>query len=68
MKFVIKDEVDMLLKGHHRLLLSEHHAYAKAGRRRIIKGKEDIEKRETMAKILGNHVKVNTKEMGRIEE
>lgn len=68
MKFVIKKEVDMLLEGHHRLLLSEHHAYAKAGRKRIKKGKEDTKRRETMAKILGNHVKVNTKEMGRIEE
>ena len=61
-------KVDMLITGQHRLLLSEHHAYAKAGRKRIIKGKGDIKRREDMAKVLGNHIKLNTKEMGRIEE
>jgi len=49
-------------------LASEHHAFANASRKRIIKGKEGIAKRKEMARILGNHIKLNTKEMGRIEE
>jgi len=63
-----EEKIDMLITGHHRLLASEHHAFANASRKRIIKGKEGIAKRKEMARILGNHIKLNTKEMGRIEE
>jgi hypothetical protein len=63
-----EETIDMLITGHHRLSLSEHYAFANASSKRIIKGKEAIARRESMAKILGNHIKLNIKEMGRIEE
>jgi hypothetical protein len=69
MKFEIRNDVDMLLVGRHRLLLSEHHAYAKAGRKRFIKGKEAIAKRKEMARLLNKHSKnTNILDKGRITE
>ena len=69
MKFVIKEEVDMLITGHHRLLPSEHHAYTKAMRKRVAIGKEVIARRKEMARVLNKHMgNKNIIEKGRIIE
>ena len=69
MKFVIKDEVDMLITGHHRLLPSELHAYKKAIRKRVSIGKEGTARRKEMARVLNKHMGNKTIiEKGRIEE
>jgi len=69
MKFVIVDEVDMLITGHHRLLPSELHAYTKAMRNRVALGKEGTARREKMAKVLNKHIgNINITEKGRIIE
>lgn len=63
------DKIDMLITGHHRLLASEHHAFANASRKRIVKGKEAIAKRKEMARVLNKHMgNINITEKGRIEE
>ena len=48
--------VDMLFTGHHRLTADEHHAAAKARRNRIVKGKEALKIRQSMAAALGRHL------------
>ena len=69
MKFVIVDEVDMLITGHHRLLPSELHAYVKASRKRVAIGKEVIARRKEMARVLNKHMGNKTIiEKGRIIE
>lgn len=69
MKFVIKEEVDMLITGHHRLLPSEHHAYTKAMRKRIAIGKEAIARRKEMARVINKHSSlIAIIEKGRITE
>ena len=69
MKFVIKDEVDMRITGHHRLLPSELHAYTKAMRKRVAIGKEGTARRKEMARVLNKHMGNKTIiEKGRIEE
>ncbi len=58
----------MLITGHHRLSADEHHAAAKARRKRIAKGKEAIEIRQSMAHSLGQHPHYNPTEKGKIWE
>ena len=47
----------MLFHGHHQLLPDEHHAVAKARRKRIAEGREAICRRKSMAKSLSAHLK-----------
>ena len=60
--------VDMLVEGNNKLLKKEHHAYQKASRKRIAKGKEAIAIRKKMANSLSRHINLNLKEKGEIWE
>jgi hypothetical protein len=60
--------VDMLITGHHRLYADEHHAAAKARRKRIAIGGEAIRTRKEMAKTLAAHLNINLKERGSVWE
>lgn len=60
--------VDMLVEGNHKLLKKEHHAYQKASRKRIAKGKEADAVRKKMATTLGRHIKLNLSEKGKLTE
>ena len=55
-------KVDMLINSHHRLTKEQHHAYQKASRKRIAKGKEAIAIRKKMANSLSRHINLNLKE------
>ena len=61
-------KVDMLINSHHRLTKEQHHAYQKASRKRIAKGKEADAVRKKMATTLGRHINLNLKEKGEIWE
>jgi hypothetical protein len=58
----------MLITGRHRLLAGEHHAAAKARRKRIVIGKRAVCKRVDMAETLNAHLKYNLTEKGSIWE
>ena len=61
--------VDMLIEGHHKLSHHEHHAFQKACRKRIAKGKEAELIRRRMASALGRHINnITMTEGGTIEE
>ncbi len=61
--------VDMLIEGHHKLSKNEHHAFQKACRKRIAKGKEALRIRRRMASALGRHINnITMLERGTIEE
>ena len=58
----------MLITGHHRLYADEHHAAAKARRKRIVSGRRALRTREQMAKALAAHLNINLKERGSVWE
>jgi len=61
--------VDMLVTGNHRLTADEHHAVAKARRKRIAAGKQAIQIRKRMARSLGRHLnKSDQREKGTVWE
>tara|TARA_B100001250_G_C19795940_1_gene788698 strand:- start:334 stop:525 length:192 start_codon:yes stop_codon:yes gene_type:complete len=60
--------IDMLITGHHRLTADEHHAAAKARRKRIAKGKEALKIRQSMAASLGRHFNQTQMERGTVWE
>ena len=51
----MKEYVDMLVGGHHRLTKNQLHAFTRATRKRLRLGKEGDARRERMAKSLGRH-------------
>ncbi len=62
-------KIDMLFEGHHKLSADEHHAFQKACRKRIAKGKEAERIRKRMASSLGRHLNnINLNVRGTIEE
>ena len=61
-------KVDMLINSHHRLTKEQHHAYQRASRKRIAKGKEADRIRKRMATTLGRHINITKIEGGTIEE
>tara|TARA_Y100001951_G_C11295317_1_gene275132 strand:+ start:4535 stop:4723 length:189 start_codon:yes stop_codon:yes gene_type:complete len=61
-------KVDMLINSHHRLTKEQHHAYQRASRKRIAKGKEADRIRKRMATALGRHINITKIEGGTIEE
>ena len=56
----MKEYVDMLIEGHHRLTKSQLHAFTKATRKRLRLGKRGIARRKRMAKSIGEHYKKKT--------
>lgn len=58
----------MLITGRHRLLADEHHAAAKARRKRFAIGKRAVCNRVDMAESLNAHLKYNLTEKGSIWE
>jgi len=56
----MKEYVDMLLEGNHKKTIEEHLAFAKAARKRLKLGIEEIARREKMAKSIGRHFKGNS--------
>jgi len=58
----------MLITGHHRLLADEHHAAAKARRKRIRLNERAIRIRKQMSRSLGLHLNNNSDEGGTIWE
>ena len=61
--------IDMLIEGHHKLTQNEHHAFQKACRKRIAKGKEAELRRRRMAEALGRHINnITMTQGGTIEE
>ena len=61
-------KVDMLVNSHHKLTKEEHHAYQKASRKRIAKGKKADRIRKRMATALGRHINLTNIKGGTIEE
>ena len=53
----MKEYVDMLIEGHHRLTKSQLHAFTKASRKRLRLGKKGIARRKRMANSIGGHYK-----------
>ena len=53
----MKEYVDMLIEGHHRLTKSQLHAFTKATRKLLSIGKMGIARRKRMAKSIGEHYK-----------
>ena len=62
------ETVDMLITGSHRLTADEHHAVAKARRKRIRLGKEATRVREQMANSLGKHLNPEYRDEGTVWE
>lgn len=60
--------IDMLIEGNHRLTVDEQYAAVNARRKRIALGREAIEVRKSMSKILGRHININLTEKGKIWE
>tara|TARA_R100000656_G_scaffold89330_1_gene65166 strand:+ start:1390 stop:1566 length:177 start_codon:yes stop_codon:yes gene_type:complete len=50
--------VDMIYEGNHRLTKDQHHAVAKASRKRIREGKEGEVIRKRMSKSISEHYKL----------
>ena len=51
----MKEYVDMLVEGHHRLTKSQLHAFTKASRKRLRLGEKGIARRKRMSKSIGKH-------------
>ena len=54
----MKEYVDMLIEGHHRLTKDQLHAFTKATRQRLRLGEKGIAIRKRMAKSIGEHYKI----------
>jgi hypothetical protein len=53
----MKEYVDMLVEGHHRLTKSQLHAFTRASRKRLRLRNGGIARRKRMSKSIGNHYK-----------
>ena len=62
------ETVDMLFTGSHKLTAAEHHAVAKARRKRIRLGREAARVRKQMADSLGKPLNTEYKEGGTVWE
>ena len=51
----MKEYVDMLMEGHHRLTKNQLHAFTKAARKRLRLRNEGIARRKRIAESIGNH-------------
>ena len=47
---MVDEYIDMLVQGNHKLTKDQHHAYAKASRRRVAEGKKAQAIRKAAAK------------------
>jgi hypothetical protein len=53
----MKEYVDMLLEGSHKKTSNEHHAFAKASRKRLMEGREVEARRKATVKKMNCKIK-----------